>query len=632
MKRIYIIIFIVLISWTALFGTQQELRGAWVAWAGTNVPSTDQIATTMDELAAANFNIVYVDVWRYGYPYFRSDVFHKYARYYTDPNLGDDHLQSDRDVLAEMIAEAHRVGLHVEAWFEAGFNGAATTESPLFQMKPEWFAKKKDGSTAYYGQAGPSMIHCHPEVQQFLIDLAQEIVREYDVDGIQLDRIRYPSTDCGYDTLTVNLYKEEHDGSPPPSNINDQEWVQWRADKLTDFIGRIYDSLKTVNPDIIISNATIPWDPMQFCQDWSEWANNGYLDVLIPMLYWRTNSYFTSQLEANEELNQVNNFEIVYPGVTTIANDRFTDPDQLEAMIRTTREKNLQGNVHWYHANLIWHENNYLSHLQETVYAQPAEIPYRPSDWRQPAIIIDDTSENIYKTEGWNSYSKANVQFGNSCLYASSGSSDTLKYFANFSSSGWYELYIFVNVEKNTTADFSSRVDYKVSYSEGTKYYNINLKNYGNAGRWEKTGDFYFEKGNDKEIIEITTNTSNGDYVFTDAIMLLNTNRPEEYLTEITKPPENKKTNLNKNFILHQNYPNPFNSSTTISFKINKPDRYKLFIYDVTGNKIKTLLNKELDRGKHKIQTNLHNFPSGLYFYRLTSPWQSLTGKMLFVK
>jgi uncharacterized lipoprotein YddW (UPF0748 family) len=628
MKRIYIIIFIVLISWTTLLGTQQELRGAWVAWAGTNVPSTDEIATTMDELAAANFNIVYVDVWRYGYPYFKSDVFHKYARYYTDPNLGDDHLQPDRDVLAEMIAEAHRVGLHVEAWFEAGFNGAATTESPLFQMKPEWFAKKKDGSTAYYGQAGPSMIHCHPEVQQFLIDLAQEIVQEYDVDGIQLDRIRYPSTDCGYDTLTVNLYKEEHNGSPPPSNINDQEWVQWRADKLTDFIGRIYDSLKTVNPEIIISNATIPWDPMQFCQDWSEWANNGYLDILIPMLYWNTDSYFTYQLENNQELNQVNNFEIVYPGVTTVANESFTDPVQLEAMIRTTREKELGGNIFWYADTLIWHENEYLTHLKETVYDQPAEIPYRPSNWRQPAIIIDDTASSINKTDGWQSYSGAIPLYNGQCSYANIDNSDSIEYFVDIEKAGWYEVYAFVNTQVNAT----TTAKYHLHSADSDQIINVDQTIKGNAGRWEKLTDLHLPAGSDQHLLTLTAGDGEGSFLFTDAIMLLNTNRPEEYLTEITKPPENRKTNLNKDFILNQNYPNPFNSSTTISFKINKPDQYKLCIYDVTGNKIKTLFNKELDRGKHKIQANLRNFPSGLYFYRLNAPWQSLTGKMLFVK
>jgi len=632
MKKLIYSIIVIIFIFSALSGQTQELRGAWVAWAGTNIPSTDQIVTTMNKLADANFNIVYVDVWRYGYPYFKSEVFHKYSGHYTDPSLND-HDQPARDVLAEMIVEAHQAGLQVEAWFEAGFNGAANTSSPLFQKQPEWFAKKKDGSTAYYGQAGPSMIHCHLEVQQFLIDLAQEIVEKYDVDGIQLDRIRYPSHDCGYDSLTINLYKQEHDGTAPPSNISDQEWVQWRADKLTDFVGRFYDSLKTTNSEIIISNATIPWGPMDFCQDWSEWANNGYLDILVPMLYYNTDSYFTYQLENNSELTQVNNSNLIYPGVTTVANGSYTDPNQLEAMINTTREKELGGNVHWYHANLIWHQNDYLTHLKETVYNQPSVIPYRSSDWRQSAIVIDDTSDNIYKTKGWDSYSKASVQFGNSCLYVNSDSSDTLKYYANFSSTGWYELYIFVNVEKNTSADYSSRVDYKITHSNGTKFYKINLKKYGNTGRWEKIGDFYFEKSYQKEIIELTTDSSDGDYVFADAVMLLNTNRPEKFITSSLERNKNNSTiQTYDSFELLQNYPNPFNASTIIKFNIKQRNDYTLSIFDIRGNRVKLLLDRELNQGSYRVNCNMDELSSGLYFYRLSSSAKSLIKKMVLIK
>ena len=630
MKKIYILIFILLIAVTSIPAQEQELRGAWVAWAGVNVPTTEEIVTIMDELAAANFNIVYVDVWRYGYPYFRSEVFHKYTRLYTDPNLGDDHQQPERDVLAEMIAEAHRAGLQVEAWFEAGFNGAATTSSPLYQRKPEWFARKKDGSTAYYGQAGPSMIHCHPEVQQFLIDLAQEIVKKYDVDGIQLDRIRYPSRDCGYDTLTVNLYKEEHNGSEPPSNIHDQEWVQWRADKLTDFIGRFYDSLKTVNQEIVISNATIPWDPMQFCQDWSEWANNGYLDVLIPMLYYNTDSTFTNQLENNEELTQVNDFEMIHPGVTTDANGNFTDPSQLEEMILTTRQKGLHGNVHWYHANLIWHQNDYLSHLKETVYEHPAGIPYRRPNWRQPAIIIDDTSENVIKTDGWKKYNGSIPLYHKQCLYSSTDGSDSIAYYVDIPEDGWYELYTFINTQVNA----AKKAKYSVNTSQGENNYFVNQTVFGNAGRWEKLGDIHLQEGKDKHLLTLSAvNDDEGDYIFADAVMLLNTNRPEKYITtSIENSQVDNKINLPAKFKLNQNYPNPFNSSTMISFNIKKTGLYELAIYDILGKKVKTLINDELNEGQYQVEANMSGFSSGIYLYRLSSANENITRRMLFVK
>jgi len=67
-QRIILILFLIIVLTINLAAAEKELRGTWVAWAGTDVPTTDEIVTTMEALAEANFNIVYVDVWRYGYP------------------------------------------------------------------------------------------------------------------------------------------------------------------------------------------------------------------------------------------------------------------------------------------------------------------------------------------------------------------------------------------------------------------------------------------------------------------------------------------------------------------------------------------------------------------------------------
>ncbi len=628
MHRFLSVLLTTLLLCSTLTSSVSELRGTWVAWAGTNVPSTDQIVTIMEKLAEANFNMVYVDVWRYGYPYFISDVFNKYARYYTDPSIHN-FQQPERDVLAEMIVEAHRVGMQVEAWFEAGFNGAGNTSSPLYQMKPEWFAKKKDGSTAYYGQAGPAMIHCHPEVQQFLIDLAQEVVQKYDVDGIQMDRIRYPSRDCGYDTLTVNLYKQEHGGSAPPDDINDPEWVQWRADKLTEFIGRFYDSLKATNPDVIISNATIPWGPMDFCQNWSAWANQGYLDIVIPMLYYNTNSYFTYQLENNSELVQVNDFESIYPGVTTDANGNYTDPAQLEAMIYTTRDKGLHGNVHWYHANLIWHSNDYLTHLKQTVYAQPAAIPYRPADWRQPAIIIDDTSANVVKTNGWNAYSGSIPLYNGRCLYTDAGNSGTCTYYFNIEKAGWYELYVFINTQVNA----STNSKYTVIAGGTNQDYWVDQTIRGNAGRWAKLTDLWLEAEQNQKVLTLTANSGDGNFVFADAAMLLNTNRPPQYITTLDESDNEFLNGVGANqFELDQNYPNPFNATTFIRFRIAKKQHYQLAIFDTKGKLVKTLFNQDMAPGHYHLPVDMNDVASGVYFYTLSSPARQLSQKMVLIK
>ncbi|MDD5362108.1 MAG: YCF48-related protein [Ignavibacteria bacterium] len=72
-------------------------------------------------------------------------------------------------------------------------------------------------------------------------------------------------------------------------------------------------------------------------------------------------------------------------------------------------------------------------------------------------------------------------------------------------------------------------------------------------------------------------------------------------------------------FELQNNYPNPFNSTTKIIYKINKDDRYKLELFNITGKKIETLFDKYIKRGEYEINYNANNLSSGIYFIKLSS-------------
>jgi hypothetical protein len=75
---------------------------------------------------------------------------------------------------------------------------------------------------------------------------------------------------------------------------------------------------------------------------------------------------------------------------------------------------------------------------------------------------------------------------------------------------------------------------------------------------------------------------------------------------------------LPKVFKLYQNYPNPFNPSTVISWQLTKPGKVSLIIYNTLGQKLQEPVNEEQASGEHKITFNAKNYPSGIYFYRLT--------------
>lgn len=83
---------------------------------------------------------------------------------------------------------------------------------------------------------------------------------------------------------------------------------------------------------------------------------------------------------------------------------------------------------------------------------------------------------------------------------------------------------------------------------------------------------------------------------------------------------------------LFQNYPNPFNPTTNIGFKIQTSGFTSLKIYDAIGKEIYTLLDKTLEPGEYRYRFSAAQLPSGVYFYRLTTPTFSQTNKMAFIK
>lgn len=87
-----------------------------------------------------------------------------------------------------------------------------------------------------------------------------------------------------------------------------------------------------------------------------------------------------------------------------------------------------------------------------------------------------------------------------------------------------------------------------------------------------------------------------------------------------------------ENFALLQNYPNPFNPATMIRFRLNFAQHVTLKIFDVHGRELMTLVDAVQAAGEHDLRFAAPaRFSSGVYFYRLQTPTEQLTRKMLFV-
>lgn len=138
----------------------------------------------------------------------------------------------------------------------------------------------------------------------------------------------------------------------------------------------------------------------------------------------------------------------------------------------------------------------------------------------------------------------------------------------------------------------------------------------------------------DTEILTLIIDTSSDSLNLGEIIDDASLNMDERTATVIWSDDilQKNKTPASKKYELAQNYPNPFNNQTLIRFSISENTRVILEIYNISGQKIRTVLNDNLNTGSYSIQLNAHEFHSGIYFYRLQTEKIIEVKKMIVVR
>lgn len=84
--------------------------------------------------------------------------------------------------------------------------------------------------------------------------------------------------------------------------------------------------------------------------------------------------------------------------------------------------------------------------------------------------------------------------------------------------------------------------------------------------------------------------------------------------------------------ILVRNYPNPFNASTQIRYSLSEATHVRLDVFNVTGQLVEGLVDREQPAGQHMVSWNARNLPSGIYLVRLQAGQEMATSKMVLVR
>ena len=89
---------------------------------------------------------------------------------------------------------------------------------------------------------------------------------------------------------------------------------------------------------------------------------------------------------------------------------------------------------------------------------------------------------------------------------------------------------------------------------------------------------------------------------------------------------------LPREFSLSQNYPNPFNPETTISYALPEPAHVRIDIFNILGQRVTTLVDRDQDAGNCNVVWDARENASGIYLYRIVTRDFVETKKMLLLK
>ncbi len=342
-----------------------ELRGVWLTNIDSDVLYASQNVTdAIKRLQELNFNTIYPTVWNWGYTLYPSKVSERVTgrsvRLVTplDPNLDPDLGTRGRDMLKEVVEQGHQKGMRVIPWFEFGLMTPSYSE--LAKRHPDWLTNRRDGTTVDKDKAGDPIKDVvwlnpfKPEVQQFIQDLVVEIVSNYNIDGIQFDDHFGLPSDFGYDDFTVQLYKQEHQGKAPPADPKNAEWLRWRADKITNYLTKVFRAIKDRKEKAIVSISPNPqrFSYEYFLADWAAWERRGLVEELVVQIYRDDFNVFVSELE-QPEMKVARSHIPVGVGILTGLKDKRVPVSQIQKQVEAVRSRGFAG-VSFFFYETLW--------------------------------------------------------------------------------------------------------------------------------------------------------------------------------------------------------------------------------------------------------------------------------------
>jgi len=329
-----------------------HLRGAWLTNVDSKVLySREGIQRAVKVCRANGINHLFVVMWNKGRTLYPSRIMRDTFGIEIEEGL------AGRDPLREILDAAHADSLKVYAWMEYGFAAENSGKGEhILRLRPQWVALNENGQRVV--KNGFTWMNAlDPQVQHFMLALMKELVIQYpDLDGIQGDdRLPALPSEGGYNPEIIASYKAENGGQEPGGGKTDQRWIDWRANRLSQYAGRIYRELKALNPRLKIAMApsVFPFAKTEYLQDWPTWVKEGWTDLISPQIYrYNIQAYSQELTKIVSEQVAPEKWPTVYPGVLLKLGSYRPSESFLSLMVQENRLQKINGEIFFFYEGI----------------------------------------------------------------------------------------------------------------------------------------------------------------------------------------------------------------------------------------------------------------------------------------
>lgn len=322
----------------------REFRAAWVAtvynldWPSRpGLPAAQQRAELLGILQQAqrlHLNAILLQVRPCSDAFYRSPL-EPWSYWLSGPGTDPGY-----DPLAFAVAEAHKRGLELHAWFNpfrATASGKEVGRKHIARRRPELTLRA--GSTTILNPSAA-------ETQSHVLSVITDVVRRYDIDGVHLDDYFYPY--------------------PPHHRVADGKSPARRRAAVDAFVSRLYTEVKRIKPYVRVGISPFGiWQPgypegvtggvnayEDLACDARKWLARGWVDYLSPQLYWRCEGpqSFPALMRWWSGINPA---RPVWPGIASVRINSSEDPgrpaSEIGAQVDWSRKLARQsaGQLYW---------------------------------------------------------------------------------------------------------------------------------------------------------------------------------------------------------------------------------------------------------------------------------------------